>query len=812
MPRSKEIKLDRLLDTVFSAVEEPSTDLHPGDKAFLRQEYRNAEAAYAIIKRQTNNTRAKRGFCLALSGRDSEAEALLTPDNVGRHPVARAVLARVLAGRHGSRLISGFGSKEDQEKRQWRERQVMHLLGSALEEIAPPRVAFAAAFEIGYRAEFDTLSLAERACELYPDWDTPHGIRAQKRRLAGRADHTELESLLRFVPRSNCEKIFNEAYVLAMSLARFDDADSVVDRVETIVIADEQKGDGNRAGIDEMRAMVDLHRAREGEPSCYRRVKNRIAPWAADKSPRQADGREPAAAPAFLLQVALETNDIDSVVANAEQIIDQLWPTGFSGPQGIDGWGPLISSSSLFGVLQIDQIGFNFSSRWREILTHLSAATAGKWRLLLSANAIANGEPDNEQLQIMRSAGHENSPWWIALLAYSAFTEFEPYDFKEAGALLALLAHRISSLPDEEAAYCQADIEMLPVDDQSSEDVVLMFEGALTWLGNHPESSAQELLNAWGQIIGDNGGHDVLARISTLSLKRSNSALAREYLELANELADDSPAAAVRRILSNLPDPKLTRTKPEELSLLEAAALVALMRAAQIDHIEWTLTPIAASGRSFEPTNKFRKVLWQLMHKGVITPDISTPAHYIEAKDGQLWATLNQVVWRISTHTLELHRTIRELPHSMWPQEWKNHAPILSRDLGVEEMIVYITYQLESRDIPVPEQDELRAVFSNQLEKLAISQCYYLAYKTALSALDYKTKYRNSGIQQIKTRILNLLRENGERAVEKGWDTRYRRIKEVPMSLLFEAVHDVLTGWGERAFDEPVMTLSLDES
>lgn len=809
MPLPKEIKLDRLLDAVFSATEVPTTDLDPGDQAFLRQEYRDAEAAYATVKRQTNETRAKRGFCLAMLGNDSDAEALLTLDNVGKHPVARAVLAWVLAGRHGSHLRSGFGSKEAQEKRQWRESQVRNLLNPLLEDAVPPRVAFAAAFEIGYRAEFDTSSLAERACELYPDWETPHGIRAKKRRLAGKVDHADLDSLLRFVPSSNSEEIFHEAYAFAMLLARFADADTVVDRLEELVMADEQKGDGNRAGIDEMRAMVDLHRAREGEPSCYDSVLNRMRPWAADESPHQSNGREPAAGPAFLLQVALETNDIDSVIANATRLVDRLWTTGH---QGIDGWGPLIASPSLDGVLQVSAFGFNFSSQWREIATHLSDTTAEKWRLLVSANAIENGEPDNEQLQVMRSAGYENAPWWITRLAYTAFTEFEPNDFKGAGALLALLAHRVASLPEQEAVYYRADIEMLPVDGEDSEHVVLMFESALAWLVDHPESTGRELLSAWGQIIGDNGGYDVLRRISTLSLARADSAVARKHLELANEGADDDPAAAVRRILFRFPDPRSTQVNPEDLSLLEAAALVALLRAAHIDHVEWTLTPIAASGRSFEPTHKFRKVLWELMHKGVITIDISTPARYIEVKEGQLWATLNQVVWRISAHTLDLHRTIRELPHSMWPQEWKSHAPALARDLGVEEMVAYISYLLESRDLPVPDQDELRAIFSVQLEKLAIAQCYYLAHKTALSALDYKTKYRGAGIQQIKTRTLNLLRENGERAIEKRWDTRYRRIKEMPASLLFEALHDVLTGWGERAFNEPVMTLSLNES
>lgn len=59
---------------------------------------------------------------------------------------------------------------------------------------------------------------------------------------------------------------------------------------------------------------------------------------------------------------------------------------------------------------------------------------------------------------------------------------------------------------------------------------------------------------------------------------------------------------------------------------------------------------------------------------------------------------------------------------------------------------------------------------------------------------------------------MNLLRGNGERAVEKGWATRYGRVRDLPASLLHEALHDVLTRWGDRAFEEPVLSLVLDES
>src|SRR3546814_17514378 len=61
--------------------------------------------------------RAKRGFCLAMMGRDEEAETLLTVGNAGEHPLARAILAWMLAGPYGQRLRGGFGTKEQLEAR-----------------------------------------------------------------------------------------------------------------------------------------------------------------------------------------------------------------------------------------------------------------------------------------------------------------------------------------------------------------------------------------------------------------------------------------------------------------------------------------------------------------------------------------------------------------------------------------------------------------------------------------------------------------------------------------------------------------------
>jgi hypothetical protein len=45
-----------------------------------------------------------------------------------------------------------------------------------------------------------------------------------------------------------------------------------------------------------------------------------------------------------------------------------------------------------------------------------------------------------------------------------------------------------------------------------------------------------------------------------------------------------------------------------------------------------------------------------------------------------------------------------------------------------------------------------------------------------------------------------------------GWGTRYNRIHELPRSLLWEALNEVLPRWGPAAFEAPMMTLTLEDA
>src|SRR3546814_3221896 len=58
----------------------------------------------------------------------------------------------------------------------------------------------------------------------------------------------------------------------------------------------------------------------------------------------------------------------------------------------------------------------------------------------------------------------------------------------------------------------------------------------------------------------------------------------------------EEPPTELEQALAQHPDPATSRVGPEDLSLLEAASLIALLRACSLDHVRWTLSPLRDAG------------------------------------------------------------------------------------------------------------------------------------------------------------------------------------------------------------------------
>lgn len=790
-----------------SASAAPAAHWSEADLALLSEDYASAVSGYAAAADSNPVERAKHGFCLGMQGDDDGAEALLSEANVGEHPEAQAVLAWILGGRWGRRM-RGLGGAQTMRRLADRKARVNALFKSALSHDRPPMIAFHALFDVLGTYHEDAGPQAMWARALYPDWAWPHAIVAGKQRVAGKLDPEILDAMMRTLPGARHEDVFHEAYVHAMRLARWADAERVIEALEHLVSHDAQTGDRNLASLAEMRAMLSLHRGRAGETNAYETVLDQLTAFV-PAVPHVADGRDPTVAPKFLLQVALETEQKDQLRDAATALVARAWDSHGTGGEDLDAWGAYVATASLDGVLHFGHFSFDFTARWREVEAQLSGAVRERWRLMLAADAVLHREPEPDQVKLLCTNSEPGLPWWISRAIFKAYA-IHAEDPAGAGAVLAQLAERAAGTSPAEDDRFPTPLESLSIDVESLEDPVTLFTGALRWLRATPSATGQALLEQWGADLAEvNGGKAVLSSLATLSLSRVDSAIAREMKELAE--IPDKPEDRLAAALARYPQPESTRVRAENLSLLEAATLVALLRASPLDHVRWTLMPLASSGQSFEPTNKFIGTLFELMNKGVLAIDESTPAGVVKVEeDGRLTAYLSRVVWRISANTLALQRAIRDLPRGKWPEAWRDHAPALARDLGVEELVTYLDHLVTDRGLPTPSMDDARGIFRTQLEHLSIAQCYYLAHKTMRETLDYQARHR-PGHAQLKARIINLLRGNGERAIAQGWDTRYDRIRELPPSLLWEALHDVLTRWGRAAFEQPVMTLMLKD-
>lgn len=246
---------------------------------------------------------------------------------------------------------------------------------------------------------------------------------------------------------------------------------------------------------------------------------------------------------------------------------------------------------------------------------------------------------------------------------------------------------------------------------------------------------------------------------------------------------------------------------PSDLSLPEATVLLALLRASEQDHANWTLGPFCKSVPPLEPTSRFRQVFFSLLQKGVLGISPSTPRSAFGERDGKPTYAIPELHWTISPATLSLQRAIRDRGPATWPAEWHAHAETFARDVAVEECIRYMAHQASIRNIDAPDGDIMRPVFRGFLENASLGQCFYFIHAGATKAVDYQAKY-SARRGAVTTVMQKRIQEMGERALENGWDTAYDRIKALPRTHLEAALHDVLTGWGERAFYEPVRVLA----
>jgi tetratricopeptide (TPR) repeat protein len=248
--------------------------------------------------------------------------------------------------------------------------------------------------------------------------------------------------------------------------------------------------------------------------------------------------------------------------------------------------------------------------------------------------------------------------------------------------------------------------------------------------------------------------------------------------------------------------------EPENLSLIEAVYLVALVRGCEMDHVNGRLAPFGTTAKPMDPTPGLRYAIIGLLKKGILgIADITSDGAFDVSTEHTRYY-LHRITWTFNSVTLELYKSIRQLSRNEWPANWEAQLSILARDLAVEECVQFLEFQAEERQIEPPPVEDMRSVYRLLLEKCSVSRCWYFSYLAAMSANDYRTKY-NASDRAVTTRLIRLVDQKASKALEEGYGKDFNRSSSSPRSQLSEAFHDVLTGWEEKAFTTPLHELVI---
>lgn len=787
MTRRKELSLDALLAARDSG--KAITTADTGDAALVAGRFDEAAQAYARRRTPSEYARAKHGFVLGGLGEYKAAIALLTIDNVGTHPSARAMLAWVLY--YGEEDTSStVHPHADTSKR---------LLQELIDEGALNRYGYWVLLQLWFKVGFSgrPLAVAEAACQTYPRFASALGVLARERRVAGNHDPTILEQL-REVLEPPFAAVLEQTYQWALTLGDWALAHHVLERVRGSMEATGPITAHEAPQLALLSAYVLYMEGRAGRTDALQESWALLNPWLQDGGDGHALSWATHDAARLCVCIATEINDPALIVQACHCLIDWMYDPDHAFTSPLDTIFVRFDAGleeDLTVVLDTPVFGHN-----QRVLPLLDTGRRVEWELLSACTAVICGTDTEKDRDTIINDGPLFGPRSELNSMIGVLMDGDPLDTSSVGTLLARFSVLAEDRPADEALRRDLGYMTPQLSSLDASQIREVFESMFLAMDEQEVGTGEIALRTWGVLMRDGAPHVL-------------TSFAKRFQERTGQQAPlPPPADPVQRALARFPALDACPDEPAALSLLQSASLVALLRA-ELDHSRWILQPLERMAAPFEPhaggcSRRFIATLFDLAQLGIVGFSRSTPKGVLGERDGNLTAYLDRVVWSVSPRTLALYRAVRDLPRAQWPAEWRESAPMLARDLGAQELMAYACHLCEQRSLVAPDENEVLPVFKHLLEHRSVAHGYYLVSKTVRETVDYQAKY-NAGQQQTLTRLHKLLRGNVERSLQNGWDTRYHRDRDVPASLLFEALHDVLTGWGSRAFDEPVFSLPL---
>ncbi|MBP0624746.1 hypothetical protein [Cupriavidus consociatus] len=286
----------------------------------------------------------------------------------------------------------------------------------------------------------------------------------------------------------------------------------------------------------------------------------------------------------------------------------------------------------------------------------------------------------------------------------------------------------------------------------------------------------------------------------------------RDALAKARDRCKDKVAEKrelIRLTLAKFPPLRLS-ARPEDISLRAAVALLALFRCANAEPGDQQLRPFNGSGTPFSPTASCRQALFELLERGIVAVDEGTQADAFDLGDGRLSWYFGDVWWRMSPASADLVEQLRSLRGEI-PESWRKDVLPLSMEIARGEITEYLNHLADERGWPEPgNTEEVSDLVHTLANELPVAQAFHLAYLGAMSASDYKQKYRVNG-QQASNMLIKRTGQRLESLREGRFPARsYDRPWKLPRSAASLALWGTILDLGDSGFEKRVSDLTKD--
>jgi len=267
------------------------------------------------------------------------------------------------------------------------------------------------------------------------------------------------------------------------------------------------------------------------------------------------------------------------------------------------------------------------------------------------------------------------------------------------------------------------------------------------------------------------------------------------------ELAEAEKREKIRIIKEYYSQIEIPPVDPQDLSFQEAVYLLALIRAGAYENYN-AIRPLELFEIPLSPQEELDyEIIKTLFHNNQLfvhpdsSPDAFTP--FVDSKIDKIYTGKVMWLWRPTISDKERKepwRLAAEIESIFktkeWPETWRESGEYIElwKKIALNECFKYLRHSLEQHQMSFNPGDKTTQTFLSLLNDFSVGQMWNFIWRAAKDAAAY---YQRGGIskQQAANSIVGSIQRQGERALAEKWEvTNYRRIPQIPVSIVTQVL------------------------